>query len=236
MDHLSALGTYLTDGYFAAKCSMPKVCYNWRVSQRSWNSLPLDFEPRNYLHPSDTNKALKRRIASWWPTANIKQQCEVARWIISDWGGIRANKDETIARYVKMANEVAPTTPILGVASYSKVLAFTRPNSFAIYDARVAAALNALQLKYVPEYKRLYFKDIAGRNSKVESFKKRFSIMGHPTKGFRPISPNEVYSSYLALLQIMSSRLPSYSIEDFEMELFTAAVDICDGACELSRS
>ena len=79
-------------------------------------------------------------------------------------GGIRNNRNSTIEKYVLESAKKAPCTPINGVASYSKIFAVTNPNIYAIYDARVAACLNAIQYNANGVRKGIAFNYVPGRN------------------------------------------------------------------------
>ena len=50
--------------------------------------------------------------------------------------------------YCSWANREDPSTPLSGISSFSKILAIKGPDKYAIYDARVAVSLNAIQIIY----------------------------------------------------------------------------------------
>jgi hypothetical protein len=200
--------------------------YNWPVSASAWSRLGTGFKPYGYATPLECNQALKRHVAARWQHAEHHEKLRLAQWIVSDWGGIRGNAPNTIERHAQLADMQDPPTPIDGVASYSKVLAFTKPARFAIYDARVAACLNALQIACVPSDTRLYFTHLAGRNTKIEAFKKRFRATHPRADGFRRAPRSEIYQHYLTLLAELSD-LSGEPIEIFEMAFFSEAERIC---------
>lgn len=76
------------------------------------------------------NVDLKLRLHELWLDPQV-DRLSLAIWIISDWGKVRGNKPETLSRYVKMAEEDDPVTPIAGVASYSKLLSIAHPEKSA---------------------------------------------------------------------------------------------------------
>lgn len=63
------------------------------------------------------------------------------------WGGIRGNNEKTILNY---ATQPAESLCRLseGVASWSKVLAFQRPDKYFIYDYRIAFVLNYILISH----------------------------------------------------------------------------------------
>jgi hypothetical protein len=83
-------------------------------------------------------------------------------FVVKTWGGLGANKDETILQYVEqytgsglpdldriasleqLADAAGCAFPFDGVASWSKWLNFVWPDWALIYDARMAFALNAI--------------------------------------------------------------------------------------------
>ena len=65
---------------------------------------------------------------------------------MSNWGGVRANRDATLAAYAASSDEELLRRGVVGVASWSKILVIRKPERYVIHDARVGAALNALQI------------------------------------------------------------------------------------------
>ena len=50
--------------------------------------------------------------------------------------------------YCSRASREDPSTPLSGISSFSKILAIKDPDKYAIYDARDAVSLNAIQMIY----------------------------------------------------------------------------------------
>ena len=125
------------------------------------------------LQPPDAddftkNICLKENSAQLWQTSD-KYQC--AKWIVASWGGVRRNKPEKIKRYVDTFQSGGAIVEKEGVASYSKILAFMQPTEFAIFDARVSAALNCIQLLDATK-DPIFFLPLPARNKDVLSFRK----------------------------------------------------------------
>lgn len=177
----------------------------------------------------ETNCMLKRLLNKRWLAAP-EDRLKLAAWVISDWGGVRRNLDETLQNYVQMAEEDYPETPIKGVASYSKLLSVSNLHKYAIYDARVAVALNAAQ--YLMDGDRVFFPYIPGRNkitgdvSKNRGFSRQaaFSKEALQRQGWSVIAPRHAYQCYLRLLHHVQIKLPKQPpLYDLEMTLFSQA-------------
>ena len=127
-------------------------------------------------------------------------------------------------------------TPLKGIASYSKILAAAFPEDYAIYDARVAASLNAIQLLN-PSDGRIAFHYLAGRNNIVGNKNKkigftedkRFSIKNLTSSdyNFLPIDKNNVYKIYINLLKNIVQKNPNFKLHECEMVLFAQAEELC---------
>ena len=90
----------------------------------------------------------------------IKRLCKV---VIKYWGGIAGISTKTIETYAQVCLElIAGKDPeecfnkykklMENISSFSKILAFTLPKSYFIYDARIALLLNKLLLQSSQEY------------------------------------------------------------------------------------
>lgn len=144
-------------GYFERELPSLPTTYEWRISGIN------DFGQngrRDYL----ANVNLEKYFNEQWDRACHEERLALAKVIVSDWGGVRNNKISTTEKYVLESAKKAPCTPINGVASYSKILAVTKPNIYAIYDARVAACLNAIQYNANGVRKGIAFNYVPGRN------------------------------------------------------------------------
>lgn len=181
------------------------------------------------------NLALKQYLKALWDGATSDaERLRIARIIVSDWGGVRGNRDSTLLRYVQAATQgVAPAT-LQGVASYSKIFAIAHPRRFAIYDARVAACLNAVQINGGLA-RGMAFNYVPGRNTIVGNVATRTGFTQQPAfaprhlvqRGWRAIGRDQTYATYLALLQACRAERPQHSLTDLEMALFATAEDEC---------
>ena len=180
--------------------------------------------------------ALKDRLHEMW-VQRPEQRLAIAKWVISDWGGVRRNLEETLKSYVQMAELNDPETPIKGVASYSKLLSVAHPKKFAIYDARVAVALNAAQ--FLMDGAGVMFPYVPGRNKTTgdvinnRGFSQRieFSSNELQRRGWTVLAPRFGYQSYIELLDRVKDKLPqNRKLHDLEMTLFSQAEELATRA------
>lgn len=90
-----------------------------------------------------------RNITSPYLCQDISKE-HLIRWIIRDWGGIYRNKPETFRHYEvcfgsfeeRQVKKFIESQGTVGISSWSKVLSLALPKNYAIYDSRVAIALN----------------------------------------------------------------------------------------------
>ena len=212
---------------------IPKLpeSYQWRIpsiegfSGSGESGYLVNMELKRFLHEQ------------WWVAEDEDRRFELAHTIVSDWGGVRANRPETLKKYVRAIAEPTPRTRLQGVASYSKIFAIVHPEQYAIYDARVAACLNAVQLN-AGLGKGLAFNYVSGRNKVVGySGKKigftqtpRFSVGALCEDGWSRIKRDDTYGAYSALLTTCLNELQKTSRDELEMALFAKAEDECQQA------
>lgn len=198
-----------------------------------------------FTHPKEesyeANVELKKHLHQKWVNAtSAPEKLDCAKEIISDWGGVRGNKPDTLKNYVDEIEKDQPDTPLKGVASYSKLFSIANLEKYAIYDARVAVSLNAIQ--YLADVKdRIAFNYISGRNNitghvgkkkgfaHAAPFKKK-TLIGE--RGWKSIERDETYSIYLNLLNTCLESFPDCHLYDLEMALFYNAENLCEKAAE----
>ncbi len=205
--------------------------YNWKIPK-------IEGFTRAGQSGYGPNIALKAYLKTLWDHALTNpERLRIAEIIVSDWGGVRANSKGTLNKYIVAVLEKYPPTPLQGVASYSKIFAIVHPLRFAIYDARVAACLNAAQIN-ANLTKGLAFNYVPGRNNVVGNTvtkigftqEPRFSTNQLVQLGWSPIRRNETYLRYLELLHFCLKERPKYDLTSLEMALFANA------ECECKRA
>lgn len=215
-----------------------KFDYSWNLPKTLFDGVPLNIPGSSF----EANVKLKLLLNNKWHSEpDVRKQ--IVEWIISDWGGIRGNSKSTIQKYFLHSLENNPPTPLSGIASFSKVLAIKDPLKYAIYDARVAVSLNAIQIIYKVKNGAAY-PYLPGRNN----------ITGHwtsnPPRGFsrndatslktllsapykwKKIRNTDAYSKYIMLLQSISKEIEK-PLYELEMALFSQAPEL---ACKVLPS
>jgi len=212
--------------------------YSWQISDVTWSKLGTDFDYKKFSgDPPRQNIEMKQHLAKYWANASINEKIRVSKWIVSDWGGIHRNSDMTILGYINQADAEYPATPFYGIASYSKILAIKAPEGYAVFDARVAASLNAVQLLLRREGKLtspnlLGFLVPPGRNNIVNRFDSAAPPSVLQRLGFAVVEKDATYDIYLSILRQMKPAVKK-SILEIEMFLFAQADDLCERALPL---
>lgn len=206
--------------------------YAWRVGDAAWSTLGTGFDYKRFANDLPRqNIELKAHLSKYWQSADLDEQIRLANWIVSDWGGIHRNSAMTILGYVNQANSERPATPFYGIASYSKILAMSAPYTHAVFDARVAASVDAIQvlLRHDGKLSSLHLRAFPippGRNDTVNEFARAAFPTGLGKLGFEHVAKDDVYNSYLKLLRSVAPAV-SRSILEVEMFLFAQADDLC---------
>ena len=235
--HTPPLGPFLA---FFRNVERLDELYHWPEPQRlppGCAGLPIDL----YCSAAQWHLAAKRYLSGAWSNAASTQarpsRFTLARWIVNEWGGIRQNKRETIQRYIKQSQLNCPATPFKGISSYSKVYAIARPQTFAIYDSRVAASLNALQVLDEARLRACFaFPYIKGQNSTINRFQAQFSPERLARAGWRGIERAEAYQLYLWVLRLGELGTDAETLQKREMLLFAMAERLCKQALIYSKS
>lgn len=205
------------------------LIYTWSISNVDKIGISLSSDQSNYSQ----NVELKLELSKLWKTGDAEKRAAIIKWVISDWGGIYGNSKSKLAEYFKRAQEPSISAPLAGIASYSKVLAAIDPNEFAIFDARVAVSLNAIQILGRSE-QGIVFPYISGRNkitgdwsskpkrgfSTIEKYKPKSLLKSH--NNWIRINNGDVYKTYMKLLKAISADV-ARPVYELEMLLFASA-------------
>ena len=210
--------------HFGVRCM--RHGYSWKIPPRP--SFAGDCEwPEGSDYPA--NVRLKTVLHQLWGRQEV-DRFELSKWVVSDWGGVRGNRPETIFKYIDFAESSKVPPGLSGVASYSKILSIVQPERFAIYDARVAVAINAAQMMFGSP--GMAFPYIPGRNKITGNSLSRqgfsqisdFSTAALVRRGWQEVSKANAYEIYLNLLQELRERFSkSVKIFDMEMTFFSQA-------------
>ncbi len=210
--------------------------YTWPLPKKN---VLKGFTPNENDSLYKQNISLKFFLANEWKNNNYNSKIIIASWVVKDWGGIRSNSEKTLNDYVDRMENNHNHSPLKGIASYSKILAAAFPEVYAIYDARVAASLNAIQILN-PCDGRIAFHYLDGRNNIVGHKNKkigftqdqRFSTknLTSSNHNFLPVNKNNVYNIYINLLKNIVKKNPNLKLHECEMVLFAQAEDLCTEA------
>jgi hypothetical protein len=222
--------------------------FNWPIPSVSAIQGYSTFSSVAYPSNANANIALKDFLAGQWSSAKaFADRLIIAQWVVVDWGGIGTNFDRTIEEHTRTAEKPHPRYNHVGIASLSKILAASDPDCFAVYDARVAAAMNAIQLK-AKLNKGIAFRYGSGRNGLIsgkrddggkriaDGFQQRNPISSLKKIGWWVPENGKNYLTYLALLFECMDRFPKRRLVELEMTLFANAVDVCRGVPSLSNN
>ena len=205
--------------------------YKWTLPKTSFDGEQVVSSGTNF----EANVSLKLSLNKTWHEEEASRK-KIVRWIISDWGGIRSNKQSTLEKYYKHSLQENPETPLTGIASFSKVLAIKDPLKYAIYDARVAVSLNAIQMILLVKSGEI-FPYLSGRNKitgdwsskppRGFSKSKEASIktLTSPPYDWKKVPKEVAYERYLELLHSISKNL-DVPLYELEMTLFSQAEEL----------
>lgn len=102
--------------------------------------------------------------------SNVENKKAIYKWIVSRWGGINVRDIDklynTVTEFLQQSSQ-SNTLKLDNIASISKVLSFTLPEKYIIYDARVAFAMNWILLR--SNASEIFFPMPESRNSKLNA-------------------------------------------------------------------
>ena len=209
--------------------------YTWKIPSALFDGSSNVYSGSNF----EANVALKKDLSKrWQEEPHIRE--EITKWIISEWGGIRGNRKSTLNNYYRQSLQKSPATPLKGIASFSKVLAVKDPENYAIYDARVAVSVNAVQIIAKTD-KGVAFPYLAGRNNitgnTTSKPRRGFSTMNEVSVKTLTSSPtfwskvrkDGAYEIYTNALKQISTELQT-PLFYLEMALFSQAEEL---ACRI---
>jgi hypothetical protein len=166
------------------------------------------------------NERLKLELSEKYHSAGDDEKVELTRYYIAVWGGVRRNRAEKLRSYALDDPGSLTANGCKGVASWSKALCIRDPLRFAIYDARVAVALNSLQaLREVSDPRA--FPLLVGQNRAINAGSQRLAFHAHEAD-WPELPEDAFYAAYNDLLSRVASALDirHYAIE---MALFAKA-------------
>jgi hypothetical protein len=197
--------------------------YKWKKIDES--KIPFGIK-LNGLTELDKNIDLKNKLSEKWNSLTItsKEKLILVEYYISTWGGIHRNSKENLERYALSCSEEIISTGIKGIASWSKALCIRNPYKYAIYDARVASALNFLQIQEGVKNK-YQFPILPSRNNIISDGN---SCLKTIFKDWSKVNTNDFYKKYNELLADVVTRLNNDNVKfpTVEMVLFSKSVEL----------
>jgi hypothetical protein len=196
----------------------------WSNSVKSLSRL-LPNEDWNAIYPytpkAIANRRLRECLSRYLTGSDSELRASLARWIITDWGGIRRGADK-IPGWSKALGEYSPErvdafVDEMGdyrVSSWSKMLSFARLNTNAVYDARTAVAINCILFGMGC---RAGFHMPLSQNTVIKPVQR--SLAGNMDARFG-------YRDYIRLLEAIVETTEASDILQVEMALFSNAPTI----------
>ena len=194
--------------------------YTWEINSEH---LPVDLSLSG-KNIYEQNISLRHQLHhAFLATADFEEKYKIIRWYIYHRGGVKANSNNTLAEYSQSPPETLILKGADGIASWSKALSIIDPVRYAIYDARVAMSLNALQVIYAVDSPQ-YFPPLKGRNTLINFFQAKLQTT---FSQWNKASTQTFYQEYLALLQIVADQFSeNVTRHEVEMLLFAHAEEL----------
>lgn len=170
----------------------------------------------------EKTRALKRALSQKW-VSSPHQRMDFADYAVRVWGGVKRNAPATLQGYVQTVSQGSVPANHKGIASWSKVAAFSDPEAHAIFDARVSFSLNAIQM-LKGDGQCWWFPHLAGRNTLLQASWPHLKARAGE-QGWRRVATANVYPAYIDLLGRVSRQL-QVDMQDIEMLLFSKAEDL----------
>jgi len=217
--------------------SMPHYCVLMRFFNKSLPCLKTEYrwQGRGYAETVQEKLVLTH---NWKKATTPTERSAVARQVIVEWGGIKTISSGTLSRHAESTMTPSIHAPFSGIASYSKLLAIAYPERYAIYDSRVSACLNALQINaglsagvafnYAPGRNNVIGNPISNRGFTQQH---EFKVKTLKKNGWKRVTRDGTYSLYLRTLRCCLEDISGgYSLQDLEMALFANAEIECEKA------
>ena len=215
-------------GFFETNLPNIDSLYTWPIPKI------LGFENDANLTNAQNNIRLKHYLNARWHDSNQSEKENLAKVVVEDWGGVRTNRPGTIDSYVRSIQSSTPNMKLQGIASYSKIYSIVNLEKYAIYDARVSASLNAIQIN-AGVTDGVAFNNIPSRNKIIGGNKHNLGFMQHDgfkvknlvRNGWLRVKRDQTYTHYLDILEQCLEHLPNTKLYELEMLLFAQAEEEC---------
>ena len=178
------------------------------------------------------NLALKTGLHNAWMRSPLNTKGDIIEYYIKTWGGIKGNNSKTMNEFRTQTTTQLLNRGYKGISSWSKALVIHNPESYFIYDSRVALTINWLQKKYnLPndfkfEIPQSQSKSVSNAIKELKNNIKWNIWQNH-------IQQDDTFTKYLELLDLISINT-GYSKSKIEMILFSIAPNLADEIIYLS--
>lgn len=132
----------ILDFYLKNKKNL-EIEYKWKVDL---NKIPSEISIKKSTNNFELNLDLKQKLTTVFVSVNSKIKKELIHYYIYHWGGIRSNSQNTLEKYYNSKPVDLINLGLQGISSWSKAITVHDCNKYAIFDARVSASINGLQL------------------------------------------------------------------------------------------
>lgn len=161
--------------------------------------------------------------SSYLSSETFEEKYSLIKWYIYNWGGVKTNNQKTLELYTSSSPQELIERGAQGIASWSKALSIINPTEYAIYDARVAMSINALQIIYDIDSHE-YYPPLLSRNKTINSCKEQIKTT---IKQWKKAKDTDFYQNYLNLLKEVANDLGNnVTHHDIEMLLFAYAEEL----------
>ena len=197
--------------------------YRWgRMTTKAYQEFPAiikrNLNEEDFLKLDNAEQViqLKRIVSQVWPSLSKEEnQVALLGWIVKKWGKIWKIKEETLRTYAhnicRSDQEVEKfLEPKDRISSKSKCLAFIHPESYFIYDSRVAMALDLIIREWHPNFE-WEFMIPSGASNDYKRFVKKSER-----------NPIAHYSHYRRLIEMVGQKCGCQraDLQRIEMKLF----------------
>ncbi|KIF83295.1 hypothetical protein [Noviherbaspirillum autotrophicum] len=196
-----------------AKLATGTGWYDWKIN---WDKVPAGIA-KTHGNDYEQNVALKNALSADWQAGDASRRRDLEHYYIAVWGGVRTNSPDKLQMYFGNTDAENIALGKSGIASWSKALTVRDPRKHAIYDARVGAALSALQIRDRVAHP-VRFPLLLSRNTLIASrnpMLKQWADEHH----WPAISPS-FYSDYLDLCRKTTTRLRA-EVRDIDVQIYT---------------
>ena len=202
---------------------------NWKKVENIIGKTECD-KVVNIQNSTIRNREIRKLISPYLKNGDTQQKKELADWVIYNWGKITKGRESSadwttlfedyrLEKIVEFVNGKKNDR----IASWSKVLAFADMETYAVYDAWTALALNSI-LDEIGYVNRFYMPPPRAEELPIIAKKMR-EYMTEKFKGTRKKYMG--YFDYMELLHAIVKETNAIDVLDAEMHIFANGERLC---------